>query len=381
MDNIRETSNAGGFLRFAAAAFVASMVVLVGINAAVDPAGVLAGTPREQAMAEQVTAGRHLAGMHNFDERLFQVSRIGLMTARSDRVVLGSSRAMQIRDGFLPGRTVNLSVSGAGLEDYLALLEALVRRDMLPREVLIVADPWLFNANNQQNRWRSLGRDCAAFAARLKVWGICPEYLWSSTGRNWRELVSLGYLRESLARLAADGLGALHAAAGSGVVAGTVDLPLGPGGRLADGSTLYPAAERAEPAAALDVSAVTFAKVKPVYSLEGFTALSPLYTDAFDTMIGYLLSAGVAVTIVLPPYHPVTAGLLQADPAYGPMITATEAFLRAVGARHGAPVLGGYLDGACNGDEFYDPNHPRQSCMASVVGGRVPLEYRGLDVR
>lgn len=62
---------------------------------------------------------------------------------------------MQLAENELKQKTLNLSVSGATIEDQIAITEMALEK-FNPRTIYLAADPWLFNAVNGQKRWRSI---------------------------------------------------------------------------------------------------------------------------------------------------------------------------------------------------------------------------------
>jgi hypothetical protein len=68
---------------------------------------------------------------------------------------MGSSRLMQLGSNSFKKSTLNLSVSGASVEDYVAFIPESVNK-FKASEVYIGADPWLFNKNSEQTRWTSV---------------------------------------------------------------------------------------------------------------------------------------------------------------------------------------------------------------------------------
>jgi hypothetical protein len=91
----------------------------------------------------------------NIDERIFTKYRIGLETEKVDVIVMGSSRLMQLGTNSFDKSTLNLSVSGASVEDFVAIIPESVNK-FKPSIVYIGADPWIFNKNSKQNRWISI---------------------------------------------------------------------------------------------------------------------------------------------------------------------------------------------------------------------------------
>ncbi len=131
------------------------------INYFVDPAHILCKTDRsyEEGMAALLLKGLNVADASNYDERLLQEFYIKGLTEsdRKEIIVLGSSRAGQICSNLFPlASFFNNSVSGGSLEDYVAITGIYLGKGLLPKEVILGIDPWLFNRNNGQNRWKSI---------------------------------------------------------------------------------------------------------------------------------------------------------------------------------------------------------------------------------
>lgn len=371
------------YLIFMTAGFCVVMVLLATINWLVDPAHILTSKNVERKMAADAQEGLHLDGAIAFNERLFQMYRIALMDQAPDRIVLGSSRAMQIRDAIIPGRTLNNAVSGASFEDYFAIIQMYRERGMLPKKIIFSIDPWLFNVAHQQVRWISVANFCRTLAQDLESVGLCLSIAGGLEGLGFRELISLGYLRESITRLLRDGTQAITIPGMTSQLnkgySPVRALPLDKGGRLADGSFLYPTSVRELPLSEIENDAVEYAKTTPVYSLGGFKKLDPIYKQAFAKLLSYFRAEGIEVSIIMIPYHPTTAQMLSDDPAYGERLREVEQYVRETAGSFNIEVIGGYMDDICGKEEFYDGMHPRQSCMVKLIGGNIPSVFMAID--
>jgi peptidoglycan/LPS O-acetylase OafA/YrhL len=91
----------------------------------------------------------------NMDERKFTQYRLVYEQKKVDVIVMGSSRLMQLGLNSFKKSTLNLSVSGASVEDYVAFIPESVNK-FKASIVYIGADPWLFNKNSEQTRWTSV---------------------------------------------------------------------------------------------------------------------------------------------------------------------------------------------------------------------------------
>ena len=92
------------------------------------------------------------------DERKFIKNRIIHENLKPKVLVIGSSRIMQISNDNFNKQILNLGVSGASVEDHIAItLMALEKFNV--DTILLGADPWLFNRFAYQLRWRSISEE------------------------------------------------------------------------------------------------------------------------------------------------------------------------------------------------------------------------------
>ena len=92
------------------------------------------------------------------NERLFVKNRIIHENLKPKVLVIGSSRIMQISNDNFNKQILNLGVSGASVEDHIAItLMALEKFNV--DTILLAADPWLFNSYSNQLRWKSISKE------------------------------------------------------------------------------------------------------------------------------------------------------------------------------------------------------------------------------
>ena len=107
----------------------------------------------EKGIADILLSGHNVANIGNYDERLLQKDIIQNDQRQIDIIVLGSSRSMQINsqtinDIFQDQIFFNHAVSGASVEDYIAILDLYLEKNALPSTIIIGVDPWILNSNN-----------------------------------------------------------------------------------------------------------------------------------------------------------------------------------------------------------------------------------------
>ena len=112
----------------------------------------------EQGMVEIISSGKNVANVENYNERIFEKYLISQYPEKVDTAVIGSSRIMQIGDSILNKNAtiLNNGVSGATVEDEIAIIWMYYNRGYLPNQIIIGIDPWIFNKNNEQTRWESI---------------------------------------------------------------------------------------------------------------------------------------------------------------------------------------------------------------------------------
>ena len=152
--------------------------MLVSVNFFVDPANLFhhrtiqEGQSYEEHVAHQIISGYHVTNVETMDERLFQKHVISLLPSRTppDVVILGSSRCQMIGDNIFPGKTVmNNGVTGATIEDLLAIVNMYDSLELPMNEIFIELSPWYLNDNNGQTRWKSISPDYTAFVNKLQL--------------------------------------------------------------------------------------------------------------------------------------------------------------------------------------------------------------------
>jgi peptidoglycan/LPS O-acetylase OafA/YrhL len=116
--------------------------------------GTTFGFRAESKLAEELSNNQAVYA-HKVDERVFVKYRVQFENMSPETIVVGSSRIMQIGDHNFKGPVLNLGVSGASVEDIVAISDIAVQK-FDPSTVLIGMDPWLFNSHSGQDRWKSL---------------------------------------------------------------------------------------------------------------------------------------------------------------------------------------------------------------------------------
>jgi hypothetical protein len=327
---------------------------MAGVTGTVDPAELFHDSSAQ--LAEQWARKGSVSIQGNIDERRLQDQMIRRAPPAVDGIILGSSRAMEIRSGWFPGRCVlNLSVSGASVEDHLALHELVLARGIRPRLVVLSLDPWLLNRNSGQDRWKSIAQPYELALRRL---GAPAESLQGATMTEllkWRQLVSPSYFQESLKRL--------WRSMKKGGKEEDFTRRLGK-----DGSTYYPREFTSASVEQVRDLAGQYIGLRGVYALEGFSELDARAGSLMESFAKSLRSQGTQMLFVLPPYHPRVYSFLSSTELYR-HVGAAEQWFRALAGREGIRVIGSYDPAACGFTEadFLDGMHARESALARLV--------------
>lgn len=346
------------------AVFCLTLAGVAGLNAWVDPAGLFA----RDGLARQATA-RLLAGeairASNVDDRALQRAYAAAMPVPPETLVLGSSRMMAVSAAMTGDGLYNAAVGSATRRDLVALAVLFSEGDGMPARVVIGLDTWLLDPGLRNDRWRTL----ADAYARGRAWLSLPPV--EAAPADWAgkagALVSLAYGLETLSALRADWREALGLRA---VEIETVD-PARDDGPIErpDGSLRYARDYLARDPARIRADALAQARKLETDALRG-AELAPEAVAEIEALLDALARAGAEVVLILPPFHPAVAAHLTAA-GQGAYLPRLEERFRAMAARRGLAILGGYdpARAGCAGDAFVDGIHPRPDCMARILAG------------
>jgi hypothetical protein len=191
--------------------FLPILILVILVNYYVDPANLYrsdtytgTGESYEKSIARYLTSGYNVTNVEMLDERLLQ--KFLILSRKAETVelaVLGSSRSQLLGSNLFPQkRIINNSVTGATIEDLLALINLYDSMNYKPSELIIELPPWYLNDNSGQTRWKSLESDYISFTGKLEGeksmtnkiskqpnWSIDPKII---------ELLSFEYFQQSV---------------------------------------------------------------------------------------------------------------------------------------------------------------------------------------
>lgn len=338
-------------------AFVPAMSVMMLINYTLDP-GSLYRDGCESLMAESIVAGNNIGLPVYFDDRLVQERVIERFHSSRDVIVLGSSRGMQLRASHFPGSSFfNHSVTAGKLEDFLAIFENYVSRDLMPRLVVLELDPWTIHERDERPRSKRLETE---YRMMCRLLGLPPrpEAVPVLPGSKYAELASPNYFHAAVRLWIAN----------SGRFRRPCDEIARPrsssGAILNDGSLRYSRAVLEQPRAELHGNALRYAAV----AAHSFTTPGQAAQRELEAFVAFLRAQGADVLFVLPPFHPVVTDALRLSGSYS-MFTAAEEHFRSLAHRYSVAVLGSYDPAVCGCSEaeFIDGLHPTDLCVSRIV--------------
>jgi hypothetical protein len=326
-----------------------------------DPGGAFSRNIKERGIADILLSGHNVANVKNFDERLLQKDLIQNDSRQNEIIVLGSSRALLIRSSDFPGKTLfNHGVSGASIEDIIAILELYEEKGYLPDQVIFGVDPWIFNAHNEQTRWTTLKAEYQNGSARI---GMKPQQ--SASGSVHTDITSIISRYSSLLSRPVVIDSVEQILFGSYYQTDVDDLEVDV--ILTDGSHSDPWSVRNQSAGRIDAAATLYAK-SPANFIQNFDAIDGNLREQFESTVRYLKANNVSVIFYLSPYHPIAYQKFLTDPEYK-TVRDVETYLREYAAAENITLIGSYDPAPFNltSTDFTDPIHPGREAVKKIL--------------
>ena len=299
-----------------------------------------------EALMAKLLVNNNAVYSTKMDERLFIKNRIIHENLNPKILVIGSSRIMQISNDDFNKQTLNLGVSGASIEDHIAItLMALEKFNV--DTILLAADPWLFNKYNNQLRWKSISKE---YKISLKNIEFKSKDYNIIESKNYREIhlfherflekiYSFLNIRKLDLELEANQINNL-----------TKDVI------LRDGKRVYANNKFEEK---IKASVIEYSMNKYQFSDE--------YYEIYKNFIEHLINVhNKEVVLLLTPYHlPSYKLTIQEKPFYLDL----EAKFKELSKETNIKIIGSYDASSipCDDNEFYDYTHPKNSCMKKIT--------------
>lgn len=303
----------------------------------------------EKKIADIVLTGSNATNISNYDERLFQKELITRMMYSPEVVILGSSRTMLInKDYFIKNQYVfNNSVSGASIEDLIAIYQLYKSNNLLPKRIFIGIDPWTFNENNGQQRWKSLSNEYNDF--------IGLNNIEKSTLFKYSELISPSYFQSSIKNLQKR----------NSEPESTITKYNKTNTKFSDGSISYGQQYRLASGKEIDAKANNYISGR-IYGITHFYKISNRIQNNFFNLINDMIDEGIDISLVLVPYHPIVFEVIKDKYS---IVLNTEQELKKFAVRKNISIYGSYDPKMLNFDNsfFYDGMHCNENGIKAIM--------------
>ena len=294
----------------------------------------------------------YLTNIMNFDERLLNKMFVEKLNKRYDILVMGSSRTKLIRDEYFSNSELfNTSVSGASLEDLIAIYQLYKKHNILPDSIYIGIDPWIFNVNNNQERWKTLKKEYYSFL---------NEPLQNNTSQNrLLQLISPSYFQESLILLFKSGFKLAPTSTEKKYnKLNTI---------LNDGSLVYSKEYREVSSEEINKKAIRFVS-GDIYSIVDFNQISSTHINLFKKLIYDMQEQNIKIKFLLVPYHPIVFNEISNNNKYKNVLL-TEIFIREFASENSITITGSLDPKRINFDNsfFYDGMHCNEKGIRQLL--------------
>ena len=246
---------------------------------------------------------------------------------------------MQFSSDKIYPNLLNLSVSGATLEDYLAIGVLAVNK-FQPKVMYVGVEPWLFNSKNDDDRWR-------------EIQGQYHESVALMNGR----LGTITHRADNYSYLFS-----LYKSVNVSLSSISVNDEIGDQDKIRkDGSRLYSIAR--SNLSPIEVNRTI--QEYGFYNMDNFEFDSTRYVK-FIRFIKYIQRRDVKVIFVLSPYHPDLYYLIQKQKKE---ILFMEGLFKRLATSLNIQTKGSYNPEYCNcgAKSFYDAIHPKAECIKEKV--------------
>jgi len=327
-------------------------------NYLVDPLSVFSESDnqsREYKLAELLTNHPNIIST-NMDERKFIQARVNLESSQFDpnTIIVGSSRVMQLGNHLLDKNVLNLGVSGATIEDEVAILDIATKK-FNANTLIIGADPWVFNEASGQTRWQTLFEEYQRAVDNLEL-DSKAEII--KKKKNYEQLIGSAYTKESISYVYNE---FFNPKKDENIEYSDSDQPL-PNKEIIrrDGSRVYSLkyANQNEDLKTRDSKNWINYSMNPYY-----------YSKKRKEILEALLenyNKDYKIIMLLTPYHPAAYDEILKNAS---VIIEMEKELRLIAKSKNIRIIGSYNPDRydCQGPEFYDGAHPKDSCMKKII--------------
>jgi hypothetical protein len=331
----------------------------------------------------------------NYNERLLQKKMLEKIPVQPEILVLGSSHSIAItQDFFNHSSFYNASVSGADLEDDMALYYIFLKRGWQPKTVILCVDPWildkdfalLFMEQQAAQQWRTTLAFQYTDAKKLFLGtastSIYEEKL-SGFLDKYSQLLSVDFLKSSIKKLVF--FTYKDYMKRRGVLKGPLlyELPfdefiqssnkdvcpscytlLPDGSRLPSRKEETATPERVE----LDVAGLLQHIEQFPLRFQEAPAIDATYANIFEHFIQYLQKNNVTIIFYFSPLAPKAyTEFVVKNPKYR-KVNSVEQYFLAMAAKYNIKVVGGYEPTklGLQTNDFFDASHLKREGIKKI---------------
>ncbi len=342
------------------------MLLVLWVNYFVDQTGLFRGGKYELELAQILLGGDAVSNFSKMDEREVLKLYIKNMPEAYDTLVVGSSRGLQITAAIAgeTGTFYNAGMSGEDFYDVVGTVALLDKYDRLPKNMILVLDPWILNDNVDSYSKRSDADLANEFLS--ETLGFHETYEAQDRSQYTEALLDLDYFQKNVAYYFEDHSDEDQPSRVSGnVYEQTTET------KMADGTLLYTREYRENSQEWVDFEALTLANGEALpFGFYDFVSLDERRCAELEALVEYLQNKNVEVTFVLSPFHPLVYNRFSEDEnACGVLLA--ETFWKELASRCRIPVYGSYdpEQTGCTNEDFYDGLHVRRESIKKFFFG------------
>ena len=343
----------------------------VSVNIVYDPAGIYrVSSNSSKEYANRLIQSHHglFFKSHSWNDRKIKIE-LAQSVGEVDCVIIGSSHAMQLSSfrkksslGEMCEKIFNLAVSGALLEDHIALSFAATNANQKPNKIIFCIDPWVFHIGKGlawQNAYPDVYMDALKELEQVDTLATNSDRFNSAKLSN---LLSLEYTIRSIKKaifLAANGKESIKDAPSFDEEVGLEDSVL-----LPDGSIIYSAKK------IYNSKVFPVPLIEPTYLTEGtYYDLNAL--ELYRRHIRSLINKGVTPVFLLTPYHPKVWANINSKNRL--TMEVVEPLIRKLANQLGIDVLGSFDPKiiGCKPNEFMDFQHATIDCIIRIKNTKL----------
>ena len=316
------------------------------VNYTLDPGHVYHAQEYVDDIIEGVRKGYNVEGVTDIDERRYKLKFAELHQGKSfDYLALGSSRIMTVSEDIFHGASfLNLSISSCQIEELIAYYQICKDFNIHFSNLLITADPSLFNGDYIDDRWKFLSR----YVNEYMGYQVADQEMdWDLV----RNLFSISYFKMALksAQAGKNPLKYVKTVYNEGETFCT------------DGSFLWSKAVREAPKSVIDEKVQTW----HFHFYENFDVISNERIALFSKLLEDIKAEGVNIYILRSPYHPVFYKKMLKKKG----VEAAFAFIDNYAKRNHIPLISSFdpADEGLNESDFYDGPHVRKEVLDKMI--------------